>query len=265
MWKSTGIFNFLGNSNLNAVGDSTLLLPSMENSDRVNVKLNGNYFVQNKVVHPNNNNVLNIYIVYKLDQVTSLRNTDSTIQNALFGAMNITKNASDSSKNKYEGYGICFDSGGEFSIGNITNGRNVLIFGADMASSIHNTNKVNDIYVLGKYFVQGINDTTLYAEKLYKTNFTETGKKFVLSLYYNFSNSYLFVNGNEELKFKSKTDQIVKEKLCLKSLGTDWTASESQKTGLYGNVYDFVVDYQAIDGVKTIYDMHRYLMDKHEI
>ena len=67
----------------------------------------------------------------------------------------------------------------------------------------HSTNKANNIYVLGKNFVQGINDTTLYAEKIYKTNFTEPNKKFVLSLHYNFSNFYLFVNGTQELKFKS--------------------------------------------------------------
>ena len=42
--------------------------------------------------------------------------------------MEITKNA-DTSKYKYKGYGICFDKSGLFSIGNINNGRNVLIFG----------------------------------------------------------------------------------------------------------------------------------------
>ena len=41
--------------------------------------------------------------------------------------------------------------------------------------------------------------------------------------------------------------------------------SESEKTGLYGNIYDFVVDYEKIAGVKAIYDMHRYLMTKHNI
>ena len=38
-----------------------------------------------------------------------------------------------------------------------------------------------------------------------------------------------------------------------------------KKTGLYGNIYDFVVDNEAINGVKPIYDMHRYLMTKHNI
>ena len=41
--------------------------------------------------------------------------------------------------------------------------------------------------------------------------------------------------------------------------------SESEKTGLYGSIYDFVVDYEQIVGVKTIYEMHRYLMTKHNI
>ena len=41
--------------------------------------------------------------------------------------------------------------------------------------------------------------------------------------------------------------------------------SESEKTGLYGNIYDFVVDHEAIIGVKAIYDMLRYFMIKHNI
>ena len=119
-----------------------------------------------------------------------------------------------------------------------------------MSFSSHSTNKANNIYVLGKDFVQGINDTTLYAKKNYKTDFTESNKKFVLSLHYNFSNSYLFVSGTQELKFKSKSDQILKEKLCVGNLSNDWTTTNSEKTGLYGKSYDVVVDYQAVDGVK---------------
>ena len=263
-WKSTGIDNLSTNSDLKAISDSTLVTPILENDVKMNIKFEGNYFVQNKVVYPNNNNVVNIYIVYKLDPVSSFRNTDYIIQNALFGAIKITKNT-DSSKNKYEGYGICFDEGGTFSIGNINNGRNVLIFGADMSFSIHSTNKANNIYSLGKEFVQVINDTAIYAEKIYKTNFTQADKKFVLSLHYNSNNSYLFVNGTQELKFKAKDDQISKEKLCVGNLSDDWLTTNSEKTGLYGKIYDFVVDYQAIDGVKQIYDMHRYLMAKYNI
>ena len=51
--------------------------------------------------------------------------------------------------------------------------------------------------------------------KNYYRNFTDPGKKFLLSLHYNGDKSYLFVNGRQELKFKAKTDQLVKEKLCI--------------------------------------------------
>ena len=50
--------------------------------------------------HVINDNVVNIYIVYKLDPIT-LRDTTFTIQNASFGAMQITKN-SDTSKYNYK-------------------------------------------------------------------------------------------------------------------------------------------------------------------
>ena len=89
--------------------------------------------------------------------------------------MKITKNT-DSSKNNYTGYGLCFDEGGKFGhtvkLGHFnrdTNAKNVIIFGVDTSSSIHATNRANNIYVMGKDFIQGINDTTIYAEKLLKT------------------------------------------------------------------------------------------------
>ena len=72
-------------------------------------------------------------------------------------------------------------------------------------------------------------------------------------------------NGRQELKFKAKTDQLVKEKLCLGNLSDQWPTSESEKTGVYGKIYDILVDYEQISGVKTIYDMHRYLIIKHNI
>ena len=118
---------------------------------------------------------------------------------------------------------------------------------------------------MGTGLAQDINDTTIYAEKNFYRNFTDFGKKLVLNLHYNGDNSYLFVNGRQELKFKAKTDQLVKEKLCTGNLSDQWTTSESEKTGTYGKIYDFKVDYEQISVVKTIYDMHRYLIIKHNI
>ena len=182
--------------------------------------------------HVINKNVINIYIVYKLDPIASIRDTTFTIQNTLFGAMEIAKNA-DTSKYHYKEYGICFDESEQFSHtitedgrAHTTLARNVIIFGADMSFSKHANNKANNIYVMGKDYVQKINDTTIYAEKMYYRNFTYLGKKFMLSLHYNDDDSYLFVNGRQELKFKAKTDQLVKEKLCIGNL-----SDQSEKTG----------------------------------
>ena len=270
--KSTGIYNHSSDSNMNAAANARTTLPKFKNDDRMNVYLSGNHFQQNVAGISNNNNVVNVYCFLKLDPIASTRDTSFTIQDALFGAMQITKNTTDSDKNNYKGYGICFDKRSQFGYTmieggrtHITNGRNVLIFGADMSFSAHGTNKANHIYVMGDGLTQGINDTRLYVEKKYFRNFTEPNVKFVLSLHYNGDDSYLFVNGRQELKFKCKTDQLVKEKLWIGNLSDQWTASESEKIGLYGNIYDFVIDCEQILGVKAIYDMHRYLMTKHNI
>ena len=226
-WKSTGSFS----NNMIAVKNASGNLPTLEIFNDYRVHLSGTHFQQNKEDVLNNFGV-NIYCVYKLDPVSSSRDGTFTVQNALFGSMKITKNA-DTSKYKYKGYGICFDEGGSFSKGNISNGKNVLIFGVDESSLVHANNKGNNIYVMGDLFVQGINDTTLYAGKIYSQNFTQPNKKYVLSLHYNGygNDSYLFVNGKQELKFKAKTHQILLKKLCIGNLSDDWITSESEKTG----------------------------------
>ena len=276
-WRSTGIFNYSDHYSMNAIKNTKNEMPILKNDGRLYVYLQGNHFQQNNVLTSNNDhelnkNVVNIYIVYKLDPLASTRDKSFTIQNALFGAMQITKNATDSDKNNYKGYGIYFDERSEFGHtitegghAHTTDARNVLIFGADMSFSLHATNRANHIYLMGTGLTQGINDTKIYAEKNFYRNSTDFGKKFVLSLHCNGDSSYLFVNGRQELKFKVKTDQLVKEKLCIGNLSDQWTTSESEKTGAYGKIYDFVVDYEQIAGVKTIYDMRRYLINKHNI
>ena len=207
--KSNGINNYKSDSDMDAVSIRTTDLPSLVDDGRMSVKLDGAYFKQTKLMRPNNNNVINTYIAYKIEPI--FRVSDYTIQNALFGGVKITKNATDTSKHKYEQYGICFYEGGTFNKGGINNGRNVLIFGVHDNSLVHANNKANNIYVMGDLFVQDINDTTLYAEKIYSQNFTAVNKKFVLSLHYNGDDSYLFVNGKQELKFKAKDDQLLKK------------------------------------------------------
>ena len=52
-----------------------------------------------------------------------------------------------------------------------------------MSSSVHATNKTQNILILGKDFTQGLANTTTDAEKLYPINFTENNKRFCLSLH----------------------------------------------------------------------------------
>ena len=136
-WKSAGIFNYADNSNMNAVGDTSGNSPDLKTDGRMHVYLSGNYFKQDRTRISNNSNAINIYCVYKLHPVASSRDSTFTIQNALFGAMQITTNA-DTSKYNYKGYGICFDERSQFGHtiteggrAHTTNGRNVLIFEAD--------------------------------------------------------------------------------------------------------------------------------------
>ena len=60
---------------------------------------------------------------------------------------------------------------------------------------------------------------------------------------------YLFVNGVEELKFKAKIDDTKTIPLCLRNISKDWSITNATKTGFYGNMYDFAVDYVSISGV----------------
>ena len=126
-----------------------------------------------------------------------------------------------------------------------------------MSSSVHANNKINNILVLGKDFTQGLNNTTIYAEKLYSINFAETNNKFCLSLHYNGANSYLFVNGTEIYRFKAKDSEIVATLLCLGIISKDFSVDNMKKTGLNG--YDFSVDCNAI-AVDNILGIHKYLM-----
>ena len=120
----------------------------------------------------------------------------------MFGAVSLTKHV-DIDHYKNSGHGIGFDRRGHFSFSNGF-GRNVIIFGGDMSSSVHANYKTRNILVLGKDFIQGIDNTTIYEDKLYSINFNVNNKKLCLSLHYNGANSYLFVNGQKFINLKEK-------------------------------------------------------------
>ena len=72
-----------------------------------------------------------------------------------------------------------------------------------MSSSVHIDKKNKDTLILGKGPTQGLDDTTLTADAKYSINFLRSNKKFCLSLHYNGSNSFLFVNTKTKAKQKS--------------------------------------------------------------
>ena len=101
---------------------------------------------------------------------------------------------------------------------------------------------------------------------MYWISFTkkQKQKKNCLNLHYNKENSYLFVNGTEIVKFKSKDPEILPYSLCLGNISRGWLVDKMKKTGLNGYVYDFIVDYDAI-AVDNILDIHKYFMKKNNM
>ena len=73
-----------------------------------------------------------------------------------------------------------------------------------MCPSMHIDNKNKDILILGERATQILDDTTLTPEEKHPINFTQSGKRFVLSLQYNGSNSFLFVNDTKIYQFKAR-------------------------------------------------------------
>ena len=86
----------------------------------------------------------------------------------------------------------------------------------------------------------------------------------LLSLHYNGSNSYLFVNGTKIHKLKAKDSDIVATPLCLGNISKEWSVDNMKRTGFNGYVYDFSVDYDVI-AVDDIFDIRKYLMKKNNM
>ena len=77
-----------------------------------------------------------------------------------------------------------------------------------MSSSVHIDNKGKDILIIGKIPAEGLDDTTLTAEAKFPINFIQSEKRFVLSLHYNVSNSFLFLNSTKIYQFKVTYSEI---------------------------------------------------------
>ena len=67
-----------------------------------------------------------------------------------------------------------------------------------------------------------------------------------MSLHYHGDNSYLFVNGTQELKFKSSANYLNRNLLCVGNISSNWSLTNGTKTGLA----KFAIDYVPLSGVK---------------
>ena len=121
-------------------------------------------------------NRINIFTVYQLDTWSQDLNSIFTLKRCLFGGVKLAKNA-DRDKYLYSGYGIGFDSRSENSSLEGSVGKNVIIFGVDISSSVHIGNEKKDILILDIGPTQALDDATLKGEAKYSINFSRSNKK----------------------------------------------------------------------------------------
>ena len=102
--------------------------------------------------------------------------------------------------------------------------KNVITFYADMSSSLHVNNKKKDI-VVGEDPTQDLDNAT--SKTKYPNNFTESEKRFMLSLHYNESNN-LF-NAVKMYQYKAKDLEIKPYPLCLGNISKHFTLNNLKK------------------------------------
>ena len=130
-------------------------------------------------------------------------------------------------------------------------GEIVIIFEVLMTSPVYIDNKKKDTLIPGIGPIHGL-DATALTEAQYLINFSRSSRKFCLSLHFNGSNSFLFVNATKICQFKAKDSEIKKYLLCLGNISGDFSAN------------NIIVDYKAFD-ISEITNIHKYLIKKHDI
>ena len=147
--------------------------------------------------------VVNLYISCTLDTWLKDLNTYFTLDNCLFGTVKLAKNTNPD-KYKYSSFVIGFDSCSKFLWSDRNYGKNVIIFETDNSSSAH-------------------------IDVKYPFNFTDSGKRFLLSLRYNRGNSFLFVYTVKMYQFKARVSEITPYPLCLGNVSKDFTLDSINK------------------------------------
>ena len=103
-------------------------------------------------------------------------------------------------------------------------------------------------------------DALVCQRKKFNNNFSK--QKIFLSLHYSNNNIYLLLTVKEIFKFKANNKNVnFPTQFCLGVISNGFGATESREVTLKGNLYDFSVDYKAIDN-SDISNIHKYLLVK---
>ena len=119
------------------------------NNTRIRLKFKGSCLKQEHRAPFTPKNGVKLFIVHELDSWPSDLNTDFTLGGFLFGSVKLTKDP-DPDKYSYSVYDIGFNTRGYLSLPDGKVGKNVIIFGVDLTSSMQIDSKGKDILILGK-------------------------------------------------------------------------------------------------------------------
>ena len=139
MWKANGMS--VENIENMTKSDSNFAQTFVNHHLQSDINFNKHCLINNISV---SKKVINICISYILSPWLRNLNTNFALKNCLLQSLKLTKN-SDPDKYKYS-YGTGFDSRSEFSFTDGSIGKNVIVFGADMSSSVRIDNKNKDFW-----------------------------------------------------------------------------------------------------------------------
>ena len=120
------------------------------NKSRLRLRFEGSCLKQEETSPFIRDNILNLFIVCELDAWSRDLHTDFTLKDSLFWAVKLTKNA-DPDKCFYSAFEIGFYSHSLFSTPNFDWGKNAVLWGVHMSSSVHIDNKKKHILIFSKF------------------------------------------------------------------------------------------------------------------
>ena len=83
----------------------------------------------------------------------------------------------------------------------------------------------------------------------------------MLSIHYNGSNSFLFVNATKIYQFEAKDSELKDYALYQGNISKDFTINNMKETGLKEFLKVFSVDFNSIN-TNDLLDIHKYLMKR---